>query len=541
MRKYIKKIKRRYADGGLRGVVEAAKERSANVERFRDYQKWIDAFETYTDEELEDIAANIDRFSHRPLISIIMPVYNVEEKWLRSAIGSVIRQNYEKWELCIADDNSPSPHIRRVLDEFSAADQRIKVVYRETNGHIAAASNSALEMADGEFCCLMDHDDELAKNALYFVVKEINEHPETDMIYSDEDKIDENGRRSYPSFKPDWSPEVIYSLNLVTHLSVYRTSILKAIGGFQLGTEGSQDYDLALRFYEASSDEKIRHIPRVLYHWRVIPGSVALDPDEKNYAHERARSAIVRHFERKNERVDVVRGFGSLHRVIRQIELKSVKIDMINVDFSDAGRADFFELNAEAKGSEADILCFARRSKQEIDRSSLSELASLALCHDVAVVGPRIIYPEGKIKSNGLIMGINGGVGRAHHGASKHRLGNFFRLQVTLNVAALPIDFFMIRREIFESVGGFDVENFPYQYADVDICLRLIKNGFRNVWTPWAEVVQDERLEFSTDKELEILKQRYSDIFERDPFYNTNLTADSEDLAIAWPPRSSKY
>ena len=232
------------------------------------------AYERFVLIEHSTVADTIN-FIKGPLISVILPVYNVDEKWLRKCIDSVCKQSSRNWELCIADDASTAKHIRPLLEEYASKDPRIKVVFRETNGHISAASNSALELASGEFCLLLDHDDELSPDALFWVATEIDEHPDVAMIYSDEDLIDENGKRTAPKFKPDFCRDLLYSLNLVTHLSAYRTEILRAIGGFRVGIEGSQDYDLALRVVERIAETQIRHIPRILYHWRAIPGSVA--------------------------------------------------------------------------------------------------------------------------------------------------------------------------------------------------------------------------------------------------------------------------
>ena len=256
------------------------------------------------------IRSRIRELSYQPLISVVMPVYNTQETWLRKAIDSVLRQLYPKWELCLADDHSSRPHVRPILEEYAACDPRIKLVFRDRNGHISAASNSALTLATGDFVALLDHDDELSEHALYMNVEELNRYPGAHLLYSDEDKIDERGRRYWPFFKPNWNPDLFYSLNLVTHLAVYRRSVLEAVEGFQEGLEGSQDYDLTLRVIERIPPEAIRHIPHVLYHWRAIPGSVALASGEKIYAHEAARHAIRAHFQRRGVRAEV-RGTGN--------------------------------------------------------------------------------------------------------------------------------------------------------------------------------------------------------------------------------------
>jgi glycosyltransferase involved in cell wall biosynthesis len=571
----LKKARKFFNSEGVRGLYRGLMRKVATDRRNRIYQDWITKYDVLTDQDLTQIASKIKDLNLKPLISILMPVYNVDEKWLRIAIGSVVDQSYPYWELCIADDNSPASHIKKVLNEYVDRDNRIKVVYRGQNGHISAASNSALELATGDFACLLDHDDELSPNALYFVAKQINEFPDTDMIYSDEDKIDTRGRRSSPSFKPDWSPDLFYSLNLITHLSVYRTSVLREVGGFRIGFEGSQDYDLGLRVSERIEPSHIRHIPRILYHWRSIPGSVALDSSEKDYAHDRARVSIAEHFSRLGIDAQVVRGYRELHRTIyglpESLPLVSlivfgdhkdpVEIDRIldgtgypNIELIFAERREssndsldsrleiinFAALNTAANNVSGQLLCFLDSSTTVRTPKWLRELVGIAVQKNIGVVGPRIIYPNGRIKSAGLIIGINGGIGRAHHRAPRYGLGNFFRLQVTQNVSALPVDCVIMRKDVFDSQGGFDTESFPNEYGDVDLSLRLLAENYRNVWTPGSELTQRNERTFNKGPELDSLKTRWPEYFGVDPYYNPNLTMESEDLSLAFPPRLSR-
>src|SRR5215213_2402536 len=306
------KIWKRSGSAGIAKRIAWNKKKAA--ER-RAYARWLQLHGSPSEQQRSEMRSRTNEFASRPLISVLLPVYNVDEKWLRLCIDSVLSQIYENWELCIADDHSSRPHVHRVLDEYAARDQRVKVIYRSENGHISAASNSALALAKGDFVVLLDHDDQLSPDALFWVANELNVFPETAMIYSDEDMIDTRGQRSQPKFKPDFSHDLLYSLNLVTHLSAYKTELVRSIGGFRTGFDGSQDYDLALRIVEQIGDHQIRHIPRVLYYWRAIAGSVALSSDEKPYAHERARAAIREHFERTGKAARVTRGLSQFHRV----------------------------------------------------------------------------------------------------------------------------------------------------------------------------------------------------------------------------------
>lgn len=253
------------AKNGISHTIQRAK-----IEKLRNqasYPNWLARNEVL---DIEAMTQEIATFHYQPKISIAMPVYNVEEKWLRLCIDSILNQVYTNWELCMADDASTDPNVKKILTEYQQLDERIRVVFREQNGHISEATNSALTIATGEFVALLDNDDELAINAFYEVVKVLNENPELDLIYSDEDKIDMDGNRSDPAFKPDWSPDLLLGTNYISHLGVYRRSILEEIGGFRKGYEGSQDYDLVLRFTEKTTKERIKHIPKVLYYWRIF-------------------------------------------------------------------------------------------------------------------------------------------------------------------------------------------------------------------------------------------------------------------------------
>ena len=234
-----------------------------------DYQEWIRRYDTLTGADRERIRKKAKKLAQQPLISVLMPTYNTPAEWLQEAIDSVRAQLYENWELCIADDASTDPAVREVLERNAAQDERIKVTHREDNGHISAASNSALELCTGEWVALMDHDDLLAEHALYCVADAINRHPDAQLIYSDEDKVSEHGYRFEPYFKCDFNRDLFYSHNMICHLGLYRRELVEKIGAFRRGLEGAQDYDLALRYIEQIKPEQIVHIPRVLYHWRV--------------------------------------------------------------------------------------------------------------------------------------------------------------------------------------------------------------------------------------------------------------------------------
>jgi GT2 family glycosyltransferase len=579
----IGKFNRIRREGGLPGLRLHARYFAHRLRERRKYQKWIEAHRL-TDEQRAGIITKIETFEHEPLISIVMPVYNVEEKWLRACLESVIAQLYPNWELCIADDASPAEHIRRVLDEYTARDERIKVIYRAENGHISAASNSALELVTGEFTALLDHDDELSEDALFWVAAEINEYPEAAMFYSDEDKIDGAGRRSEPKFKPDWSRDLIYSLNLITHLSVYRTEVLRAAGGFRVGYEGSQDHDLALRIIEQIPETAIRHIPRILYHWRAIPGSVALSGEAKPYAYERAREAIRSHFERTGISAEVETAADNLHRVRYRLpaglpkaslviavdneEAAAEAIDAFSVtEYSDLeillicsenlkSGLDAAELpenvriiavdeaseaeryNSAVLQAEGDILFFVDPALKPLNADWLTEMAAFATQDGIGAVGAKILESDKSVLHSGLIITPDG-TAPAHHGIPHDEAGYFFRNGLINNFSAVSISAFATTRALFMEMQGFDDENFPDKFYDADYCLRLWRRNRRVVFTPYAEFICTDmggELNFErsgTAEEIAAFTQKWKEAADRDPFYNPNLSRNNGNFEIA--------
>lgn len=534
-------------DGVRQKLAAQRRQKSAG----RAYAEWLKA-NALTEATRGEIKRQIAELRDKPLISIILPVYNVGENWLRRCLETVHFQLYENWELCIADDKSTAPHVAAVLNEFVAKDARVKVVFHEENGHISAASNSALALATGEFCVLLDHDDELSEDALFYVAKELNDHPETGFIYSDEDLIDENGRRSEPSFKPDFSLDLLYSLNMVTHLSAYRTDVLRDVGGFRQGFEGSQDYDLALRVIERIGEHQIRHIPKILYHWRAIQGSVALSADEKPYAHDRARIALQEHFERTGREATVERGIYQFHRVeyprpdssrlsvIRwshsesQFLIENAGRDPIALE-SDSGQSIAAKLNEAASLSKGDVLIFLQTGVEPAGERDLGTLASYAAEESIGAVGGRVSDGAGRIVEAGLIVGGDDVVRNAHRGFGRDEKGSFFRLQVTNNYSAVSAVCFAVRRELFGSIGGFDADSFPESLFDIDFCFRLRAAGHRVVFTPTADfnlIRATVSARSASRAERELFFAKWPGYSERDPFYNPNLSRRGEPFKI---------
>ncbi len=563
------------------------------------YRAWVRRYDTLADTDREAMRARAGELPYQPLMSVIMPVYDTDEAWLRHAIDSVRRQLYPRWELCIADDHSPRPHVRTVLQEYAQRDSRIRVLWRDRNGHISAASNSALSLATGEFVALLDHDDELAEQALYAVVEELNRYPNADLLYSDEDKLDRRGRRYDPFFKPDWNPDLFYSLNLVTHLAVYRRLVLEAVGGFREGLEGSQDYDLTLRVIERIPAAAIRHIPHVLYHWRAIPGSVALASGEKEYAYEAARRAIRAHLQRRGVAADVQSAPGNptRHRVVYPLPTPAPFVSLIlpvtgrselvprtvAALLAHTGYAPFELLLAGARAAETAPLLRELRddsrlrvldgradapaaavaealpcvrgdivallgSVEPITDQWLTEMVRHACRPEIGAVGAKLYDQAGAIAHAGIVLGADGVAARIHRGVPPSEASRITRLWTTQNYSAVSGACLVVRRELLEEVGGVDAANLPSAYFDLDLCLRLGEAGYRTVWTPYAELrwldagapgLPATGIGGRTLADEErYVASRWAAVIDRDPNFNPNLSLE-EAGGLALPPSRS--
>ena len=565
-----------------------------SVEKFRgqaNYEKWV-ASERLTRADLVVAQRAIKSWSVRPTFSVIMPVYNVEAVWLEKAIRSVQNQIYPHWELCIADDASPKPHIKQILTRYSKLDPRIKVVFRSENGQIVAASNDALALATGDYIALLDHDDELAINALFENAKLINEHPEADFIYSDEDKMDTAGKRLDPFFKPDWSPDYFHACMYTCHLGVYRTSLIRNINGFRAGYDGSQDYDLVLRVVEQT--KQIYHIPKVLYHWRIIPASVTAGGEQaKPWAYIAARHALEsmvarspypgwveaapdrpgfwrvrRHILGEPLISIIIPSAGkalhtsegslvALENCIRSIQERSTyrKFELVLVDGYDIPDSTLAAVMQSANGSPVAnvrlVRCeepfnFAHRINQgaanargefllllnddtEVTTPAwLESMVEFAQQEAIGAVGAKLLYPDGKIQHGGVMV-LGGNPGHAFHGFDGDHPGYFCSNLVNRNYLAVTAACLMIRTEVFHQVGGMD-EIFPLNYNDVDFCLKVHEAGYRNVVTPYAQLIHYESLSRKPGlqpNEWETLNQKWSHYFAKlngDPYYNPNLS-----------------
>jgi len=537
--------------------------------------------------DLSQMKAELKSFKYKPTISIIMPVFNIDRTWLQSAIDSVLNQIYPYWELCIADDGSTKDHVREVLNGYANGDPRVKVKYLSENKGISLASNEAISMATGEFIALLDHDDELEVNAIYEIVKLIQEHPEADMIYTDEDKINAEGGRCNPFFKPGWSPDLFLAQMYTCHLGVYRKEIIMDIGGFRKGLDGSQDYDLVLRFTEKT--DKIFHIPNVLYHWRIIPGSTAAKYSAKS-SDTASLKALSDALDRRKIKGSVEKGIhDSLFRVKREIankprvsiimptkdklpilkgciesimnktDYENYEIVIVNNNSVQKSTLEYLNsvtnndmikvlnysrpfnyaaLNNYAMSRiDADVAVFLNNDTEVISSEWLSAMLEHAQRSEVGAVGAKLVFVDSSIQHAGVILGIGSIAGHAFKGLRSDINQSYFgHADAIRNYSAVTAACMMIRKKIFEEVGGFDEVNLPVAFNDIDLCLRLREKGYLIVYTPYAELFHYESASrgygVGPDPEADYMLKKWKDKLDNDPYYNINLTLQREDFSI---------
>jgi O-antigen biosynthesis protein len=549
------------------------------------YMGWVQRYDTLTHEDRVGIKAHIARFKHRPLISVVMPAYGTPERLMRRAIRSVQAQLYDNWELCIADDATPSLGLWKLLQREAAKDARIKVVRRKSNGHICAATNSALELATGEFVALMDHDDLLPERALYEVAAVIDGHPDADLIYSDEDKIDDRGVRFEPYFKTDWNPELILGQNMVSHLGVYRRSLIEAVGGLREGFEGSQDYDLALRVAEKSDPSRIHHIPWVLYHWRQQGLTASFSESQLARCAEAGRQAVQEHLARTRQDgavAELLPNIPGWLRVRRPVPSPAPKVSIIvptrdraellgpcadgvltgtdypkleliivdNGSVEPETKALFKRLKADKRvrilpapgpfnfsalnnlavtKATGEIIVLMNNDITMTGRDWLAEMVSHAVRPNVGAVGCKLLYPDGTVQHAGVALGAGGNPGVAAHfgvGRPADDTGYFGHLAMTRNLSAVTAACMALRKSVFEEVGGLDEEELKVAFNDVDLCLKIREASYDIVWTPFAVLIHHESASRGSDQEPTAQKRFNGEIRAMRKRWGKRLDAD---------------
>jgi glycosyltransferase involved in cell wall biosynthesis len=588
-----------YKEGGLYGL---------KIKLFTDtitgnYQEWVKKYDTINEDDRRAMKEGLERFSYKPTISIVMPTYNTGPQYLREAIESVRAQSYPHWELCIADDASTSSATIAVLKSY-ASEPRIKVHYREKNGHISRASNDALKLCTGDYVALLDHDDTITEDALFSIVATLQGDKKPALIYSDEDMITGFGMRYNPHFKSDWNPYLFTCQNYVCHLTTIKRSLIESLGGFRVGVEGAQDWDLFLRVTDQVTRDEIVHIPQILYHWRSIPQSTASSTGAKPYVLEAQAKAMRDHFERREIKAEVsidhaishlrphfalpqekplvsilIPTKDQLHHLERCVESIYAKSDYRNfeiiivdngstesatlsylADLERTGRAQVLRVdepfnysrlnNLGAQRARGSLLCLMNNDLEVITPGWLSELVSVVLQQGVGITGARLLYPNGLLQHGGVILGIGGVAGHNSKGRRREDPGYFNRAILLQNLSAVTAACLVVRRSVFDEVGGLDEKDLTIGFNDVDFCLRVGARGYDVVYVAYAELYHFESAsrgyETTPEKfkrfegEVRVMKNRWRERLARDPYYNPNLTLLTEDFQVAFPTRVVK-
>ena len=542
----------------------------------KEYLRWLSNHEK---------TINYEKFDYNPLISIVVPVYNADKEVLEACIDSVLNQSYDNLEICLADDHSTKAETIECLKEYEKKDNRIKVVYREKNGHISEATNSAIEISTGEFIGLLDNDDILHKDALYEVVKVLNKDKKLDMIYSDEDKIDLNGKRYFPHFKPDFSPDTLLSSNYICHFTVLRKKIVLEIGGFRGEYNGSQDYDLFLRFTEKTNN--IYHIPKILYHWRMIEGSTSNDASSKNYAYDAGKRALEDALKRRGisgkvnmigtpqmyeieydikdnpmvsiiiptkDKIDVLKR--CIDSIYKQTVYKNYEIIVIDNNSEEKKTISALEqyknkydnfsyytyncefnysyLNNEAvKKAKGDYVVLLNNDTEVITGNWLGKMLGYAMQEHVGCVGAKLLYPIDTIQHCGVVVGVAGVAAHAFVNTGLDNYGYFGRLIAPYNWSAVTAACLMIKKSKYEEVDGLD-EKLKVAYNDVDFNLKILNKGYYNVVLPSVMLYHFESLSRGNDldeknksryiNEVNYISNKWGSDGLKDKFYNENLS-----------------
>jgi len=527
----------------------------------------------------------IEKFLYKPVISIIMPVYNTNLTYLEKAINSVCAQIYPLWELCIVNDGSNKSGVKETINNFKSKNSRILAEHLTHQKGIAAATNAALNLVTGEFVGFLDHDDELAPHALLEVARILNKYPEIDIIYTDEDRLLEHSKRCDPFFKPDWSPDLLLSMNYMGHFLVIRRKLIREIGGLREGTEGSQDYDLVLRAAEKTT--RIAHIPEILYHWRITPGSVTNNLQTRIKALDAGRYVLESALERRGLKGQVRQtGEGRYHinynledsplvsiiiptkdnglllqKCVDSIKEKSTyknyEIIIINNNSTENYALNLFKRiirepncrviayndlfnyskinNFAVSQAKGQYLLFLNNDTEIISSDWIEEMLGHTQQRNVGAVGAKLLFPDNKIQHGGVIVGLYGTAGHAFYGLPASDSCYMDLTGVTRNCSAVTGACLMMRRRVFEEIDGFD-EDLDIAFNDVDICLRLIERGYSIVWIPHAVLYHHEaatRGYYKSERNISYFLQKWAKFLKRgDPFYNKNLSLDRSDFMV---------
>ena len=538
------------------------------------YNKWLN----YHKPDLTKSGQRIDEMKYHPFFSIILPTYNSELKFFKELIKSLTSQTYTNFEICISDDASTDEKFIEYLKNISFETDKIKVSFSEKNSGIAGNTNSAINMAKGDYLVFCDHDDLMEIFALEFIALFINKNPKADVIYSNEDIINQSGDRHSPRLHPDWNPDMLLSHMYCPHIVCFKKEIAQKAGKLNPEMDGAQDYDFFLRATEQA--EQVGHIPMILYSWRSVQGSVAMDASAKTYAYDAGKKALEHAMARRGENASVVKasntGMG-VYRVKRKVanyhfshiieadsnhfqsllssitSLSDYPVEIIIVCKENeqnqlkipdaysqavvitvpntANRSQSY--NAGANIASNDNLIFSSKNMDILDCDYPCAILEHTQRDEIGAVGVKIIYPNGFYYHTGMILGVNGVAGYAHRNLQQFA-GYWNFANCIRNYSAVSWDFMGISKKKFNEVNGFDTK--LTQFGDVDICLKLIEKGYRNLYTPYVSTVLNRSVHFLEElrnsKEEKIIMQRYGDYIKNDPMHHPLLSKDLEDFSI---------
>lgn len=560
----------------------------------RDYGNYEDFLKKYGVTEEELARQRQETFENSPCFSIAVPLYQTKEKYLREMIESVQAQTYTNWELCLADGSGREHSLQSVVGEYIAKDKRIKYCLLDSNEGIAGNTNEALKMADGDFVVLTDHDDLLSPEALYQCAKAVQKEPQTDVIYSDEDKVDMSGKKFFePHFKSDYNIDLLCTMNYICHLFVVRKDVMERAGLFESCYDGAQDHDFILRCTEKA--EHIVHIPKVLYHWRCHAQSTSENPESKLYAFENGCKAVKAHYDRIGIPAEVEQGpfYGmyrthylwkeqplvsilipnkdhaaDLKKCMDSIEEKSTyrNFEFIIVEnnsteeetfayYKEIEKRDNVRVlyykedfnysrinNFGAKEANGEYVLLLNNDTEMIEPDSIKEMLDVCMRPDVGIVGAKLIFEDNTIQHAGVIIGFGGVAGHAFIGQDRDDNGYFSRIISVQDLSAVTAACLMVRRSVFDEVEGLN-EEFKVAFNDIDFCLKVRKAGYLVVYNPYAQFYHYESKsrgqEDSADKvarfqqEIGLFGERWGELLEHgDPYYNPNLTLDKADFSL---------
>ncbi|WP_285164763.1 glycosyltransferase family 2 protein [Shewanella goraebulensis] len=532
----------------------------------------------------------------QPKISIIVPVYNPPIKFLQECVNSVISQTYSNWEMVIVDDASTCPVVKKYLSELSGMEHRVLVVFSDINQHISKTTNLGITEATGEYIAFLDHDDVLSPHALNETASVFVTNKSIQWVYSDEDFIGLDGKRTSPHFKSDWNLFLLRSHNYITHFCAYETRFLRKLGGCREGAEGAQDYDLALRAANELCDDQIGHVSKILYHWRIHPESTSMSSNAKSYTVEAGRKALKEHLDSAKisykldstavdnfYHVKYMPSIESTASIIiptrNQYDLLKACVDSIisktsfkkyeiiivdnqtdcaqtlaylsslsktsNVKVLGYNKPfNYSEINNFAvKHATGDVVVLLNNDTEVISAEWLTDMVGLAVLPEVGCVGAKLLYEDNSIQHAGVIMGLGGYAAHSHRGMNNAHPGYFYRPHINQQLSAVTAACLAVKKELYDLVDGLD-EAFCVAYNDVDFCLRVEKQGYKNVYCATAELFHYESksrgLDISLEKqkrfdqEKALLESRWSTVIDCDPFYNVHLTRSREDFSFRY-------